>query len=221
MTTVFLVILILSIAGSCAVVYYFSAKAVARRQGSKLSQALATTESLFSSLDDVPNVLISRDLRRGLVLIASHYIDVVVDIQPNHPHLWYLQSRMGRLNKIPTGFERTSIRSKSDRKRASLAFEKLAALVKQRGGKKILASRDADLSAAAAQFSAQHVAVETARQAAKDAENVRAYKQALNFAYQAQGLAKKLPPLMGKALADAVGADVERLENQLGRVARI
>ncbi|MGK0260384.1 MAG: hypothetical protein ACI96M_003830, partial [Candidatus Azotimanducaceae bacterium] len=29
---------------------------------------LATTESLFSTLDDVPNVLISRDLRRGLVL---------------------------------------------------------------------------------------------------------------------------------------------------------
>ncbi|MFT7654710.1 MAG: hypothetical protein ACI9ON_002501 [Limisphaerales bacterium] len=58
---------------------------------------LATTESLFSTLDDVPNVLISRDLRRGLVLIASHYIDVIVDIQPKHPHLWYLQSRIGRL----------------------------------------------------------------------------------------------------------------------------
>lgn len=123
----------------------------------------------------------------------------MVDIQPNHPHLWYLQSRMGRLNKISTGFERTSIRSKSDRKRASLAFEKLAVLIKQCDGKKILAARDVDVSAAAAQFSAQHVAVETTRQAAKDTENVHYYyQQTLNFSDQAQGACQKATSPHGK-----------------------
>ncbi|MEQ8691483.1 MAG: hypothetical protein RIC89_11690, partial [Pseudomonadales bacterium] len=77
------------------------------------------------------------------------------------------------------------------------------------------------LAAAAATFAAQQIAVETARQAAKDAENVRAYKQALNFAYQAQGLCRRLPPLMAEALSESVSADVKRLETQLGRPARI
>lgn len=221
MSTVFFTILICAIAGGCWVVYTFSSRAVARREGRRLSEALGTTSALFAALDKIPNVLIGRELRRGLVLIASHHVNVLTKLQPRHPHLHYLTSRLGRLNKIPTGFEKPNIRSKAERREVTLALEALADLIKTSARARVLPAKQADLAAAAATFAAQQIAVETARQAAKDAENVRAYKQALNFAYQAQGLCRKLPPLMAEALSESVSADVKRLETQLGRPARI
>ena len=184
-----------------------------------MSDALTHTQEIFNCLERVPNGLIARDLRRGLVLIISAHLKILTDLQPRHPYLWDLNNRLQRLNRIPSSFEKKAIRNSADRKQASQALEVLHGLVKASGKSGLLPQRDADLAAAAALFSAQQIAVETARQAAKDAENVRAYKQALNFAYQAQALCKRLPPLMAEALTESVAADVERLEARLNKVA--
>ena len=184
-----------------------------------MSRALTQTQALFNHLEHVPNGLITRELRRGLVLIISAHLKVLTDLQPRHPYLWDLNNRLQRLNRIPSAFEKKAIRNSADRKKASVALENLNTLIKEAGRLELIPQRDADLAAAAALFSAQQIAVETARQAAKDAENVRAYKQALNFAYQAQALCKRLPPLMAEALTESVAADVERLEARLSHVA--
>lgn len=221
MSTPFFLALTCALGLVAGCVYYYSARAVSRREARRLTQALTVNQAIFSTLDDLPNNLITRDLRRALVLLTQHYIETLADIAPRHPHLYYLQTRQQRLNRIPSGFERTRLRSKADRKKASIAFEKLAGLLKTNQHRKIIGSKDAELATAAAKFAAQQIAVETARQAAKDAENVRAYKTALNFAYQAESLCTRLPPLVGKALAESVAADVQRLESHVGRPARI
>ena len=201
--------------------YFFSTRAVARRDGRKLTRSIAMTQSMFDALDQIPNGLITRDLRRGCVLTINHHLGVLARIQPRHPHLYFLQNRLQRLNRLPSGFESKHIRTTADRRRATVALETLSSLIKSAAREKHLSAKAADLATTAASFAAQQIAVETARQAAKDAENVRAYTQALRFAYQAQALCKKLPPLMGKALTDSVSADVDRLESLLGRPARI
>lgn len=201
-------------------IYFTSAKARARRDSRKLALSVRDAEQLLSWMDQVPNKLVARELRKGLVLTLQYHIEQLESLQPRHPHLWYLQSRLQRLNKIPSGFERTGIRSREDRRQASVAFEALGEAMRKAGRRKILSVKQAHLAAAAATFAGQQIAVETARQAAKDAENVRAYRQALNFAYQAQALCGRLPPLMGDALRNTVSADVERLETLLARTAR-
>ena len=216
MSTVFFLLLILAISGAACVVYYFSTRSVARRDSRRLAHALSTTQAVFAAVDEVPPGLIGRELRKALVLITNHHLTVLAELQPRHPHLAYLKARVDRLNRIPAGYERNQIRSISDRKGATIALESLSDIIKIAAKQKVLASKQADLAAAAASFAAQQVAIETARQAAKDAENVRAYKQALNFAYQAQALCAKLPPLMGKALTESLTADVERLETRVG-----
>ncbi len=216
---ILLLIIVISTAGIASTWYLL--RAAPRREGRRLANAIQSTEAIFQCLDRVPNNLINRDLRRCTVLLLSHHLEVLRDIQPRHPHLLYIESRQQRLNRIPTGLERRPIRTKKDRREAALALEELAGIIKKGARAKAVNARDADLGAAAALFAAQQIAVETARQAAKDAENVRAYQQALNFAYQAEALCRRLPPLMGKALTESVSADVERLEQQLGRPARI
>ncbi len=200
--------------------YFASRRTRARRTGERLSRSLAQIHAIFSALDQVPDVLITRDLRRGLVLLVSHHVGLLSDLAPRHPYLNYVQQRLARLNRIPSGMARSTLRSRQQRKEASVALETLAGLLKGAVKASALEQKQADLASAAAQFAAQQIAVETARQAAKDAENVRAYKQALNFAYQAQALCKKLPPLVGKAMDDAVAQDVSRLEAALGKPAR-
>lgn len=218
----FLIVLLSIIAVAIGVVsYYFSTRALALRERRRVSKSLATTQAILTALDHVPNALVSRDLRRGLVLILNHHAGILTELQPEHPHLYYLQTRTHKLNRLPTGFERGRLRCKSDRKQASIALESLAELIGKSGREKVIGLKNADLAAAAARMAAQQIAVENARQAAKDAENIRAYKQALNFAYQAQSLCKKLPPLMAGALTEAVSADVERLETLTGRTAKI
>lgn len=133
----------------------------------------------------------------------------------------HLKNKMARLNRLPSGTDRAIIRNREQRRAASIAFEALAEQLNGAADKRSIPARQVALASAAAKFAAQQIAVETARQAAKDAENMRAYKQALNFTYQAKALCGKLPPLMSKALGHAVDQDVARLETQLGRPARI
>lgn len=217
MTTILIAITVACVAALSWLTYYFSSQAYTRKQTRRLNKALTTTQAIFNAVDNVPNVLISRDLRRGLVLIINFYINELTELNAKHPHLYYLQTRIQKLNQIPTGFERLRIRSKADRKRASSALDTLANLIKQENQNQVIESKYADLARAAASFAAQQIAVETARQAAKDAENVRAYGAALNFTYQAQALCRKLPPMMAEALGESVAADVERLEGLTGR----
>lgn len=95
-------------------------------------------------------------------------------------------------------------------------MDEIAKLLKEAAKARELDQRAGALAHASAVFSGQQIAVETARQAAKDAENIRAYPQALNFALQAQALCRKLPPLIGKTLREAVDSDIERLETLSG-----
>lgn len=218
-TTTIVITLVAGIASAACWFLYFSHNASAKREGKRMSLALTSTQAIFQCLDHIPNGLITREIRRSLVLIISAHLKVLTDLQPRHPYLWDLHNRLQRLNRIPSAFEKNSIRNRADRRAASQALEELHGYIKDAGRTQLIPSKDADLAAASALFGAQQIAVETARQAAKDAENMRAYKQALNFAYQAQALCKRLPPLMAGALAESVAADVERLEARLGRAA--
>ncbi|NKB98545.1 MAG: hypothetical protein GKR90_08650 [Pseudomonadales bacterium] len=199
--------------------YYYSQRAVTRRDGRRMTVALVQSRAIFQNLDKIPNALISRDLRKGLVLIVGHHLKTLNDLQPRHPFLWDLQNRLQKLNRIPSAFERSTIRTRVDRKAASQALEALCEVVKQARAEELLPNKQADLAAAAALFTSQHIAVETARQAAKDAENVRSYRQALNFIHQAQGLANRLPPLMAEAISESLKGDAERLEAFVSRAA--
>lgn len=190
-----------------------------QRTRRQVSAALAAAHEIFAAIEKIPPSLISRELRRGLVLLAKHHIDKVQRLQPRHFYLSQLNRQLALLNRIPSGMQRDPLRSRQARRDASLALEQMAEALKKASTKGCISQRQATLAGAAAQFAAQQVAVETARQAAKDAENVKAYRQALNFAYQAQDLCRRLPPLMGKALNEAVQQDVHRLERTLGKVA--
>jgi hypothetical protein len=193
----------------------------ARQATQRVSQALAVSHAVFTALEHVPNGLISRNLRRGLVMLLSHHLENLRVTNPHHPHLHDLENRLTQLNRMPSGFQRINLRSKDARRHASVAFEQLAKILKDSLNQHIIDAKDGALAHAAALFSAQQMAVETARQAAIDAENVRAYGQALNYARQALALCSRLPPLVGAALAESISQDVERLEAMSGRMARI
>ena len=200
-------------------IYQIVKSRLARREAANLSRALSITYAAFTALEHIPDGMIHRDLRRGLVLLLTSYLDTLEAHNSSHPHLRTLRARVLKLNRIPSGMQRTNLRSKQARRHATLAFEEVASILKEGMRTKRVAQHDGALAYASAQFAAQQIAVENARQSAKDAENVRAYPQALNFAYQAQALCRKLPPLMSKALTDAVGQDIERLENLARRAA--
>ena len=210
-----------AISAAIVLTYRYLIKRVARQQARRMTRALSISHGIFTTLERVPDSLINRDLRRGLVLLISHHLDVLRETNAQHPHLNNLQQRVARLNRIPSGLHVTKPRNKVERRQASMAFEELAKLIKDAMILGELEPRDGALGHASAVFTGQQIAVDTARQAAKDAENIRAYPQALNFAHQAQALCRKLPPLVGKALSDAVTKDIDRLENLTGRPARI
>ena len=193
---------------------------VGHRRTQELRDALSTTHAVFTALDQIPNTIIPRDLRVALVLLVNYHLDKLTQLQPQHPHLAHLQSRLHRLNQMPNGLRQERIRSSTERKAATTAMDELSKILKKAALQNQIAAKQASLATAAANFSAQQIAVESARQSAKDAENVRAYGPALNFAYQAQALCKKLPPLMGKSLGDAIAQDIERLQDQASRPVR-
>ena len=143
----------------------------------------------------------------------NDHLRVLADQNPEHPHLLYLQSQVARLNRIPNGFQRATLRCKQARKNASNGFSELAGLIKAGMNERAIDRRNGSLAYASATCAARQIAVETARQAAFDAENMRAYPQALDFAYQAQVLCRKLPPMMREKLTQAVTDDIERLKN--------
>ena len=154
-------------------------------------------------------------------MLLSHHLEILRATNAHHPHLQDLETRLSQLNRMPSGFQRVSLRSKDARRHASVAFEQLAKILKDAVNEKAIHQKEGTLAHAAAVFSAQQMAVETARQAAIDAENVRSYPQALNYARQAHALCRKLPPLVGNALAESISQDVERLESMTGQTARI
>jgi len=197
--------------------YHYSSRSVARRDTQRMSNALMATHNTFAALDHVPSGMVTRDLRKGLVMMLAQHLNTLREVQPRHPHLYELDLRVQRLNKIPSGMLHQPIRSKKQRREAVLALEELAQFIKQAGHTKLLPTRVSALAHAAATFAAQQVAVESARHAAKDAENLHAYRHALNFYYQAHALCRKLPPLAGKALSEAVTLDIERLESLSAR----
>ena len=210
--------------GLCAVVaailtwagYRFLNRHRTRLEAQRMTRALSISHAVFTALEHVPNSLINRDLRRGLVLLLTHHIEVMQAANPQHPHLYDLQARISRLNRMPSGLASTKLRNKVERRHASVALEEIAKVLKEASKARELDPRAGALAHASAVFSGQQIAVETARQAAKDAENIRAYPQALNFALQAQALCKRLPPLIGQTLREAVDSDIERLETLSG-----
>jgi hypothetical protein len=193
--------------------YRYMIRRRARRETARMTEALAVSHTIFTALEHLPDALINRDLRRGLVLLLTHHIDVLRETNGLHPHLREMQDRATKLNRIPSALQRSPLRNKSVRRHASLALDEIAKILKEATRRHILDRKTGALASAAAIFSAQQVAVETARQAAKDAENVRAYPKALNLAHQARALCRELPPLVGKALIDAVTDDIEHLES--------
>jgi hypothetical protein len=183
-----------------------------RREARRLSAALSVSHAVFQALDHLPQSLLSRDLRRGLVLLLHHHINVLKQVNPMHPHLTDLEQRMRTLNQIPSGMTPSRLRTKLERRYAAQALEELGRILKDAPKQNSLEQKVADLARAAAVFGSQHIAVESARQSCTDAENMRAYSSALNFAYKAQALCKSLPPMVGATLADAIASDIERLE---------
>lgn len=206
-------------------VAWFSYRYITRRQARRetvlMTRALAVSHAVFTALEHVPEALINRDLRRGVVLLLTHQLEVLRRANGLHPHLQEMQVRVTQFNRIPSGMQRSPLRSKNTRRHACLALEEIAKLLKEAIKQKVLDQKTGSLAHASAIFAAQQVAVETARQAAKDAENVRCYPKALSLAHQARALCRRLPPLAGKALIDAVSEDIERLESLTRHPAKI
>jgi hypothetical protein len=193
----------------------------AKISAQKMTRALSKTHAMLTAIEHIPDPLINRDLRRGLVLLLSHHIDVLNKTNPDHAHLAAIRNRVAQINRIPTGLKNAKLRSKVERRHASSALEELSKLLRDATIKGELEQREGSLAEASAKFTGQQIAVETARQSAKDAENIRAFPQALHFARQARQLCQNLPPMMGGKLTEAVSADIERLESRMGRPARI
>lgn len=214
-------VLPLTAAGMAWFTYRYLCKRQARLETTRMSLSLSASHAIFTAIEHIPDALINRDLRRGLVLLLTHHLEVLRATNPLHPHLREMQGRVTQLNRIPSGLQRAPLRSKLARRHASLALEELAKLLKVALKSRILDQKTGALAHASAVFTSQQVAVDTARQAAKDAENIRAYAKALSFARQARALCTKLPPLVGKSLADAVNQDIERLESLAKQPARI
>lgn len=200
-------------------VLYFSKRSLALRAGRRLSHALANCQNMFHALKDIPDTLISRDLRIALVLLLKHHVETLCEMQPRHPYLVECQARLQKLNQIPSAFARSNLRTKSERATAAKALERLTRQVLDASKARQVPVKRADLAAAAARLAVLQLAVESARQEARDAENVRAYGQAMQFCQQALALAKSLPPLMRDALSEALQGDLERLEHYVGRAA--
>ena len=203
----------ISIAALAVPTYYLLRRFLNRRQAQRFARAVTMAHNIFEGLKPIPDILIQRDLRRGLVLLLSSQLAVIRQHNPGHPHLHFLQEQVARFNRIPTGFQRGSLRSKAERRAASNAFADLADLLQEGIAQGAVDQRNGSLALASARCASQQIAVETARQAAKDAENVRAYPQALDFAYQAQALCRKLPPIMQEKFTQAVSEDIDRLKN--------
>lgn len=193
----------------------------AKLRAHKMTRALSKTHAILTAVEHIPDPMINRDLRRGLVLLLSHHIDVLTRTSPDHAHLKALQNRVAQINRIPTGLKTAKLRSKVERRHASSALEELAKLLRDATIQGELDQREGSLAEASAKFTGQQITVETARQSAKDAENIRAFPQALHFARQARQLCRNLPPMVGGKLLEAVSADIERLESRMGRPARI
>jgi len=193
--------------------YLLLSKARARRNAHSFTKALSRAHAILTALEPIPDAMIQRDLRRGLVLLLNDHLRVLAGQNPEHPHLLYLQSQVARLNRIPNGFQRTGLRCKQARRDASSGFSELAGLIKAGMNERAIDQRNGSLAHASAICAAQQIDVEMARQAAFDAEHMRAYPQALDFAYQAQVLCRKLPPMMREKLTQAVTDDIERLKN--------
>lgn len=203
-------------AGLTVPIYHLLRRWLARRETARMGRALSISHAIFTALEHVPDAFINRDLRGGLVLLLTHQLNLLVQTNPHHPHLRDLQQRVTLLNRMPSGLQRAPLRSKQTRRHANIALRELARLLNDAVKQGAMAHKVGMLARASAMFAAQQIAVDNARQAAKDAENVRAYPQALNFAYQAKGLCQKLPPLLGERLTEAVGQDIARLEMRLG-----
>ncbi len=200
---------------------YLRRRAAALRSTRQLRNALSTCHAVFTALESVPSTMLSRDLRKGLVLMVSAHLDRLKIANPEHPHLHHMRRKVAQLNRIPTGLKREPLRSKSARQAALVAFEKLAVLLRSASVDGLIKQKTADLARASALYAAQQLAIEIARRSAQDAEHVKAYPQALRFAYQAQGLCRKLPPATGQSLNALISQDIERIQARLPEQARI
>jgi len=205
-------VLSITVAGTVFSIARFIHKRNTRIETGRITRALTINHTLFTALEHIPNGLVSRDLRRGLVLLLTHHIAVLQRTNARHPHLQDMQSRTAKLNKLPSGLQTSTLRSKVTRRQASVALEEVAKMVKEATQRKELQLREGTLAHASATFASQQIAVDTARQAANDAENIRAYPQALSFARQAHALCRRLPPIVGKVLTEATTQDIQRLE---------
>ncbi|MEM7077140.1 MAG: hypothetical protein AAF513_00805 [Pseudomonadota bacterium] len=188
-----------------------------RRRSHRAGHGLHTCLQLLGTLQAVPNEMISRELRKCLVLMLHRHIINLQATSPEHPHIDHLMKRLGQLNRLPSGMSTTTMRSKSDRQAALAGFEQLIEIIDQAVAHRDLDSKMAQLGRAAARFAYQQLAVDIARKAALDAEHVRAYPQALGLVYQAHGLTRQMPPQLGRSLADAIKQDIERLERMVGK----
>lgn len=202
-------------------IYTLLRRREAKLRAQKMTRALSKTHTILTAIEHIPDPLINRDLRRGLVLLLSHHVDVLDRTNPDHAHLSAIKNRIAQINRIPSGLRPVKLRSKVERRHASSALEELAKLLKDATVTGELDRREGSLAEASAKFTGQQIAVETARQSAKDAENIRAYPQALHFAKQARQLCRNLPPMVGSRLMESVSADIERLESRLGQPTKI
>ncbi|MEM7101400.1 MAG: hypothetical protein AAF541_24335 [Pseudomonadota bacterium] len=201
--------------------FFFLAKHLRVQKLQKAHQGLTVCQQIFDISDHIASTQMPRELRRGLVLIANQHLQHVEGVQPEHPLLPYMRSKLARLNKIPRHHFDTKPRNKNDRKLASARLTQLAGIIELAVNRGEIDDRDGNLARASAQVTARQVEVENARQASKDAENMQAFTQALKFAYHAQSLCTKLPPLIRETLTNAVEADIARLKEHAAKPTQI
>ena len=193
--------------------YRFLSKHLQGRRQQLAAQGLSVCQQIFELADAIPSTQMPRELRRGLVLIVDHHLQELESVQPAHPLMALMRTKLGKLNKIPRHHMETKPRNKQDRRQASARLIQLAGIIEIALNRGHISDKEGNLARASAQVTARQVEIDNARQACRDAENMQAYTQALRFAYHAQMLCTKLPPITRQTLTNAVETDIERLKS--------
>ena len=181
----------------------------------KVNASLTACQTIFASTYPLANESISKDVRRGLVMLLKHHIGVIEKYEPAHPMLNHLTARMVELNRIPAGRKQSRPRKNQDRQNTRISFERIAEIMQAAVKAGFIDAKNGKLAQVSAQFAAGQVAIDGARQAIRDAEHVRNYPQAMRYALHAKALCRKLPPLLAEQLNTVVQQDIERVEHML------
>ena len=211
------VVVVLASAAAGWMIYVWLHRYWVDRMKSAAAEHIAAAQHLMNVIHAIPNEVISRNLRKGSVLLINEHINQAAKVLPKHPLLSNLRHQVAVLNKIPqmTPLAKARLRSKTVRQDAVTHLRRLAVEMQDALEEGWISDTDGNLAKQAAQFTADQLTVENARQAVKDAENVQSFAKALKLAHQARSYCRRLPPMLAEKTMNMLEADIERIQASL------